>query len=249
VGAELEARRTFGELSERAPKDPWVRGLLGDRLRAEGWFDDASEAYATLEELVPDDARATMRSALAHAGAGRLDICERLLTRVARTGGRGGNGDFGELSRQLGRILAAGALVSTSRRPSEEETTRLRRLARDLAQAEASTILLVQAQAGAPELKVRLAGDGADKTLHDPDVAAPSLGLYLFRSSASLSPAKLVERLSISGPSALAPSRPLKLRVDVLAPSGDATTDGDATLLITRELTLPNDGKVLALLP
>jgi ABC-type nitrate/sulfonate/bicarbonate transport system substrate-binding protein len=53
VGAELEARRTFGELSERAPKDPWVRGLLGDRLRAEGWFDDATEAYATLEELIP----------------------------------------------------------------------------------------------------------------------------------------------------------------------------------------------------
>jgi len=77
LGADLEAHRTFGELSERAPRDPWVRGLLGDRLRSEGWFDDASEAYATLEELVPDDARATLRSALAHAGAGRVDIAER----------------------------------------------------------------------------------------------------------------------------------------------------------------------------
>jgi Mg-chelatase subunit ChlD len=243
VGADLEAHRTFGELSERAPKDPWVRGLLGDRLRAEGWFDDASEAYATLEELVPDDARATLRSALAHAGAGRLDIAERLLTRVARTGGRGGNGDLGELSRQLGRILVQSALVSTARRPTEEETTRLRRLASDLAQAEASTVLLVQAQAGAPELKVRLAGDGAAKTLREPDIAAPSLGLYLFRTTAALPPAKLVERLSVSGPSALAPSRPIKLRVDALAPVGDAAS------LVTRELTLPNDGKVLALLP
>jgi len=242
VGADLEAHRTFGELSERAPKDPWVRGLLGDRLRAEGWFDEASEAYATLEELVPDDARATLRAALAHAGAGRLDIAERLLTRVARTGGRGGNGELGELARQLGRILAQSALVSTARRPSDEESVRLRRLASDLAQAEASTTLLVRAQAGAPELKVRLAGDGADKTLHEPDIAAPSLGLYLFRSS-SLPPDKLVERLSVSGPSALSPSRPLELRVDALAASGDATS------LITRELTLPNDGKVLALLP
>jgi Mg-chelatase subunit ChlD len=249
VGADSEAQRTFGELSERAPKDPWVRGLLGDRLRAEGWFDEASEAYATLEELVPDDARATMRSALAHAGAGRLDISERLLTRVARTGGRGGNGDYGELSRQLGRVLAQSALVSSARRPSEEEATRLRRLARDLAQAETSTILLVQAQAGAPELKVRLAGEGADKTLHEPDIAAPSLGLYLFRSSGALPLTKLVERLSVSAPSTLAPSRPLKLRVDALAPSGDAVAGGDATSLFTRELTLPNDGKVLALSP
>jgi len=111
-----------------------------------------------------------------------------------------------------------------------------------LAQAEASTILLVQAQAGAPELKVRLAGEGTDKTLHEPDIAAPSLGLYLFRTSTALPPAKLVERLSVSGPSALAPSRPIKLRVDALAASDDAAS------LVTRELTLPNDGKVLALL-
>jgi hypothetical protein len=241
VGADLEAHRTFGELSERAPRDPWVRGLLGDRLRAEGWFDDATEAYATLEELVPDDARATLRSALAHAGGGRLDIAERLLTRVARTGGRGGNGDFGELSRQLGRILAQAALASGTRRPSDDEATRLRRLEAELAQAETSTILLVQSEAGAPELKVRLAGEGADKTLHEPDVAAASLGLYLFRASGSPAPQKLLERLSMSGPSALAPARPQRIRIDVLAPGG-----GPASL-VTRELTLPNDGKVLAL--
>jgi tetratricopeptide (TPR) repeat protein len=243
VGADLEAHRTFGELSERAPKDPWVRGLLGDRLRAEGWFDEATEAYATLEELVPDDARATLRSALAHAGAGRLDIAERLLTRVARTGGRGGNGDFGELARQLGRILAQAALSSTARRPSDEEATRLRRLASDLAQAEMSTIMLVQAEAGAPELTVRLRGEGSDKSVHEPDIAAASLGLYLFRTSAAELPQKLVERLSISGPSELSPSRPLRLRVDALP------KDGDGAALVTRELTLPSDGKVLALTP
>lgn len=243
VGNDWEAHRTFGELSERAPKDPWVRGLLGDRLRAQGWFDDATEAYATLEQLVPDDARASLRSALAHAGAGRLDIAERLLTRVARTGGRGGDGDFGELARQLGRILAQAALTSSTRKPSDEEATRLRRLAGDLAQAEANTILLVQAEAGAPELKVRMAGQGADKTQREPDIAASSLGLYLFRTSASEPPQELLERLSVSGPSALPPSRPLKLRIDALAPGGDASS------LATRELTLPGDGKVVALAP
>lgn len=242
TGADLEAHRTFGELSERAPKDPWVRGLLGDRLRAEGWFDEASEAYATLEELVPDDARATLRSALAHAGAGRLDIAERLLTRVARTGGRGQSAELGELARQLGRILAEAALSSTARKPSAEEATRLHRLAADLAQAEASTIVLVQAEAGAPELKVRLAGVGADKSLREPDVAAPSLGLYLFRTSATDAPQKLVERLSIASPSELSPARPLRARVDALPPNSDGA-------LFTRELTLPSDGKVLALAP
>lgn len=242
VGADVEAHRTFGELSERAPKDPWVRGLLGDRLRAEGWFDDATEAYATLEELVPGDARATLRSALAHAGAGRLDIAERLLMRVARTGGRGGNGDFGELSRQLGRILAQAALFSTAHKPSDEEATRLRRLALDLSQAETSTVVLVQAEAGAPELKVRLAGDGADKSLHEPDISAPSLGLYLFRTTAT-DLRKLVDRLSIGGPSELSPSRPLGIRVDALLPNSDSAA------LVTRELKLPNDGKVLALAP
>jgi len=243
VDANWEAHRTFGELSERAPKDPWVRGLLGDRLRAEGWFDDATEAYATLEELVPDDARATLRLALAHAGAGRLDIAERLLTRVSRTGGRGGNGDFGELGRQLGRIFAQAALTNSPRRLSDEEANHLRRLQSELSQAETRTILLVQAEAGAPELKVRLAGEGADKTLHEPDVAAAGLGLYLFRSSSGQPPEKLLERLSLVAPSALNPVRPLVIRVDALAPSGGAAA------LATRYVTLPNDGKVLAVAP
>jgi hypothetical protein len=242
VGADLEARRTFGELSERAPKDPWVRGLLGDRLRAEGWYDDASKAYATLEELVPDDARATLRSALAHAGASRLDIAERLLARVARTGGRGGNGELGELSRQLGRVLAEAALASTSRRPAPEEAARLRRLATELSQAESSNILLVQAQAGAPELKLRLSS-ATDKTLREPDIAAAPLGLYLFRSSAREPAAKLIERLSITGPSELSPARAVHVRVDALTPAG-----GEAALT-TRELVLPSDGKAIALGP
>lgn len=241
-GAEAEARRTFGELSERAPKDPWVRGLLGDRLRAEGWFDDATEAYATLETLVPDDARATLRSAMAHAGAGRLDIAERLLMRVARTGGRSGDDDFGELARQLGRVLAEGALSGAGLEPSPEEATRLRRLVLELAQDETSSIVLVRAEAGAPELKVRSVVSEADPTLREPDVAASSLGLYLFRSAAGEAPGKLLERLRVSGPIELLPARPIHVRVDALA----ARAAPGTPKLLTRELTLPTDGKVVA---
>jgi hypothetical protein len=238
VGADQEARRTFGELSERAPKDPWVRGLLGDRLRAEGWFDDASEAYATLEQLVPDDARATLRAALAHAGAGRLDIAERLLTRVARSGGRAGSAELGELGRQLGRVLAEAALSNASRPASAEEAARLRRLAGDLAQAEAGTVLLLRAETATPPLKVRLGS--ADKSQREPDVAVESLGLYLFRTSSAEAPDQLLARLTVQAPSELAPSRPLRVRVDALS-AGQA--------LVTRELTVPSDGKTLALLP
>lgn len=239
VGAELEARRTFGELSERAPRDPWVRGLLGDRLLREGWFDEATEAYAALEELVPDDARASLRLALAHAGAGRLDIAERLLLRVAQSGGRSGSGELGELGRQLGRILAQSALSGARRPPSADEAALLRRRLGELSQAETGSVVLVQAEPGAAELKVRLAG--ADKSLREPDLAAPSLGLYLFRDAAS-DPAPLLARLHISAPSELLPARPRRARVDVLAATGSAP-------LVTRELTLPSDGKQLALAP
>jgi hypothetical protein len=137
---------------------PRIRGcgLLGDRLRAEGWLDDAAEAYATLEELVPDDARATLRSALAHAGAGRLDIAERLLTRVARSGGRSGDAEIGELARQLGRVLAESALAGGPLKAGAEEGARLRRLLLELSQAETGSIVLVRAEAAAPELVVRL---------------------------------------------------------------------------------------------
>jgi tetratricopeptide (TPR) repeat protein len=235
VGADAEARRSFGELSERAPNDPWVRGLLGDRLRSEGWFDDATEAYAALEALVPGDARATLRSALAHVGAGRVDIAERLLLRVAQSGGRGGSGELGELARELGRISAEAALADP-RRPSPEEATPLRRVMGELSQADSGTVVLVRADAGMPELQVRLARD--DKSRREPDVASPSLGLYLFRTHSSEAPQQLLERLSLTAPSELAPSRPRRARVDVLSPGQP---------LLSRELTLPNDGKPLAL--
>src|SRR5205085_574490 len=129
------------------------------------------------------------------------------------------------------------ALSSSSHRPSIDEVARLHRLAAELAQAEADTILLVQAQAGAPELKVRLAGAGADKSLHEPDVAAPSLGLYLFRTSSSDAPEQLVARLSITPPSELAPARPIRASVDVLPANGALFSVG---------FTLPSDGTVIA---
>jgi hypothetical protein len=208
-------------------------------LRREGWFDDASDAYLMLEHLVPDDARATLRSALAHASAGRLDIAERLLARVAQTGGRAGSAELGELSRQLGRILAQAALTATERKPGSDEAEQLERLRGELTLGETDTVLLVRAEAAAPELKLLLR-DPVTKISQGPDIASSSLGLYLFRVSGEQPGDKLFERLSITAPSELSPNHAIKLRVDALGPGTDSA-------LLTRELTLPSDGKALAL--
>src|SRR5262249_19116173 len=91
LGDQEGALRGYGELIERAPNDAWARAFVGDRLREEGLFDDASRAYASLEELLPDEPATSLRLAMAHAGGGRLDIATRMLARVAQTGGRAGD--------------------------------------------------------------------------------------------------------------------------------------------------------------
>ncbi len=111
LGDVDEARRAFGELAERAPSDPWARAFLGDRLRNEGWFDDAAQAYTVLADLAPDEPAAVLRLALAHAGAGRLDIAVRLLARVAQTGGRAGGLKLGDLAARLSLARLAEALA------------------------------------------------------------------------------------------------------------------------------------------
>ena len=73
LGEQDEARRTFGELGERAPADPWARAFLGDRLRNEGLFDDASQAYAALAELATDEPAGVLRSCLLYTSPSPRD--------------------------------------------------------------------------------------------------------------------------------------------------------------------------------
>jgi Mg-chelatase subunit ChlD len=241
AGFDAEARRTFGELAERAPRDPWTRALLGDRLRAEGWFDEATAAYAVLEELVPEDGRAALRAALAHAGAGRVDIAERLLSRVAQTGGRAGDSGLGELARQLGRSIAGEAL---SQKPALDpaEAGALRRVARELAEPDTSHVLLLRAEGARADLKIELqTGAGPTKETRAPDVAASSLGLYLFRVGGDTPLG--AHRLSASRPATLAPAAPITLRVDTLP----AMAAVDAPFQSERRV-LPHDGKAVEFL-
>ncbi|MBL9023364.1 MAG: VWA domain-containing protein [Myxococcales bacterium] len=106
VGLDAESRRTFGEIAERATNDPWSLALLGDRLRNEGFYEDAAAAYTSLLDLVPGDGSSELRMALADAGAGRVDLALRSLGRVARTGGRTGESDLATLAERSAFFLA-----------------------------------------------------------------------------------------------------------------------------------------------
>ncbi|HTA89214.1 MAG TPA: VWA domain-containing protein [Polyangiaceae bacterium] len=246
VGNELESSRAFGELSERAPHDPWVRGFLGDRLRAEGHFDDAVAAYSVLEDLVPDDAGATLRLAVAHAEAGRTDLAERLFTRVLETGGRGGTRELSELSGLLAQVYAANALAkpAAALASADADADALQRMARELPHEAGVPMVLTRGLSPSAVFSVELQrGPEAAREAHQPDVASDALGMYALR----------VEDLALaSGPGAklvlsrvreLVPARPTRVRIDTLLAAGE----NEAPQLVESEVELPPDGSKVVL--
>lgn len=235
AGRTDEALRAFGELAERAPADPWARALMGDRLSNEGLFDEATEAYAALETLVPDDPAFVTRLALAHAGAGRLDIAERMLARVAQTGGRSASASFSELAELVARVLVTEAQGREGL--SELERSLLERVALDLPRPPAMTAVLVRGPAGAIPIVAQLArGEGPDEERHDPRSRAPTLGLaYLGIDRTDARDVAIV----LSRPKGLAPDQPTRARLDALAhESGD-----DPARLVSTTVELPIDGR------
>jgi len=231
-GEEAEARRIFGELVERAPSDPWVRAFVGDRLRNEGWFDDATRVYSVLDELAPDHPAALTRLALAHHGAGRIDIARRLLARVAETGGRAGDAQLGKLARGLSAILLADARKTAGLTPEQSE--QLERAALQIGDGKRQSIVLVRTPAATQPVKVTLLrGTGKSRSERVPDVAAASMGVFLF----------LVEpgddqtwALRLARPAELAPAPPLPARIDSIQEPAPGR-------LPSREIELPLDGK------
>ena len=240
AGDEAEARRAFGELCERAPTDPWARAFLGDRLRNEGWFEDAARAYAVLDQLIPDDPAAILRLALAHAGAGRIDIAERLLARVAATGGRAGDGKLGELSARVALDLVAEARKAPGL--SAEDADRLVRAALELPRpAPGSIVVLVRAPAGAKGVIATLARGPKDaREARAPEVSAPGVGLYALRIDPGETSAVVLE---LSAPLELPPARATKVRVDAVTPP----EGGKPPTVVTTEVELPISGKPLEL--
>ncbi len=235
IGDEAEARRTFGELGERAPRDPWARAFLGDRLRNEGFYEDASLAYAVLEELMPDEPAASIRLALAHAGAGRLDIAHRMLGRVAQTGGRAGDAKLGELAGRLAHVL----LAEGRNREGLDATTldRLTRAALELPYPAETVVILVRSPAGTFPIDVKLLRDEDEA---EPDVTAAGLGAYSLHFGAS---EKSNIKLRLSRPEDLPPARSTSVKLSVLVPEAN----GKVPRLITSDVDVPSTGKPVTL--
>jgi tetratricopeptide (TPR) repeat protein/Mg-chelatase subunit ChlD len=244
AGEEQESARTFGELSERAPRDPWVRGFLGDRLRAERRFDDAVAAYSVLEQLVPDDAGATLRLAVAHAEAGRTDLAERLFTRVLETGGRAGNSELADFGGYLARIYAARALTSATQPLAPSDADELQRLARELPHEVGVPIVLTRGISPSAVFSVQLQrGPEAARESRKPDIASDALAMYALRAEdlALTSPAP---KLVLSRPRGLLPARATRVRIDTLLSSAE----DEAPKLVESEVELPADGSNLVLI-
>ncbi len=235
VGLEADGRRAFGELIERAPSDPWTLAFVGDRLRAEGMYDEAGAAYDSLERLMPDEAAVALRMALAHAGAGRLDVATRLLERVTQTGGRTDSQELGELASITEAVLLAEARSSAQ---GELAAQLDRRLLRTPLPDVGSVLMVLEAPSDDP-LSVRIARDGGEREELTPDYDARVLGMAAVR----VERGEGKTRLRLSRTADPGPSRPRKAQVFALVLGAD---DGKVRLL-RKDVDVAADGKTIEL--
>jgi tetratricopeptide (TPR) repeat protein len=227
LGMDAEGRRAFGELIERAPGDPWALAYVGDRLRAESLFDDAVAVYERLDAAMPEDPAVALRLALAHAGAGRLDVATRLLDRAGQAGGRSDDGRMGELA----SITEATLLASARQAPHGPDTDML--LAQRLVRTplpDVAGLVVVRSQPADDPLEVRIARTAKDKTGDAADLDAPSMGLSAIRLERGSGPA----RIRLRRPIAAGPGQPTHATVTALVLGEDRAT----SRLVTRDVVV-----------
>ena len=231
IGLDAEGRRAFGELIERAPHDPWTLAYVGDRLRAEGMFDEAGAAYDSLARALPNDAGVALRLALSHAGAGRLDVATRLLERVAQTGGRGDDGRLGELASITQAVLLAGARGSAD---AEVEAELDRRLLRT-ALPDVQSVVLIQSPPADDPIEVSVVRANGEKVAQSADLDARELGVAAIR----IERGDGTTRISLKRARELGPSRPARAKLAALI----LDREGNNPRLVTKEVEVSADGK------
>ena len=236
LGDEAGALRAFGEIVERAPRDPWARAFGGDRLRREGWFDAATALYEPLERMMPSDQPVLLRMALAHAGAGRIDLAGRMLTRLTQTGGRSVGSDLSDLASDLAAVV----LVEPREGLAKDKQDELMRRAMELPDRPLGTVFLVRCLAASPPISVVVERGPKDaREEREPDVRAEALDMYRLVIDAK----ETDVTLRMVAKEALAPAKPLQVRVDAIVSQGPA----QPPRLVTRTIELPQDGKKLEL--
>ena len=184
---------------------------------------------------MPGDPASSLRLALAHAGAGRLDLAERMLSRVAQTGGRAGDARLGELAGRLALALLGEARARPGLAAVDAE--RMDRASLELPRPPGATLILVRAPAGSRTLEARLLRGARDaREERAPEITAEGVGLYALR----LDPGDgSIATLRLKRPAELAPARPTKVRVEALVPG----TPGKPPTLVSTEVELPSSGK------
>jgi tetratricopeptide (TPR) repeat protein len=208
IGLEHEGRKLFGELVERAPRDPWTLAYVGDRLRAESMFDEALAVYESLLRVLPNDAGAILRLALAHAGAGRLDVATRLLERVSQTGGRSDDGRLAELSSVIRAISLARARGGSA--PEVEAELERRLLQTPL--PDVAGVILVQSPPSDDPVAVRIRRERGEAGEQTADLDASQIGLAALRVERGDGAARIL----LSRAPELGPSRPTRVVVSAL---------------------------------
>jgi tetratricopeptide (TPR) repeat protein len=234
MGQDFESRRVFGELVERAPADPWALAFAGDQLRAENLFDDAVSLYDGLSRLLPNDPSVSLRLALAHAGAGRLDVATRLLERVTQNGGRGDDGRLGELA-----SITQAVLLARAREPTNNEDLDAQ-LVRRLVQTplpDVSSLLLV---AMSPEHNGVQVSVKRERDEQAPDLAAPSIGLAAVRFERGTRSATI----RLVRPAETGATRPSPVILSALILAEERAS----SKVITRRIDVPPNGKPVDIL-
>jgi tetratricopeptide (TPR) repeat protein len=133
-----EARRTFGEIVEFAPEDPGARRLLGDLLRAHGWYDEAFRQYETLARLVPDDKSVPLLLAAAAQGVGRTEEAIRWTEKATGAGPPDPTNADARTARAFASAFLAWAREEAVRQGRKDEAARLRERARRLTAVDVS---------------------------------------------------------------------------------------------------------------